>query len=1131
MEIIRQFSIGFENSVYESVNWTVRQSELRNEKGEIIFKNDHVEAPENWSQLAVDVLASKYLKRTGIPKETVKIEEKEVFKKYWASKPAKNTEFTCENSLKQCVHRIVGNWTYWLIKENLITSEEEADIFYDEIAYMLIHQYFAPNSPQWFNTGLGWAYGLINFDEKDGYVFFDEIKQSVVTASAQNAACRQQGMACFILGVEDSMFGQNSIYDTITAEARVFRKGSGTGANWSKLRSKNEKLSSGGSSSGLMSFLHILDRSADSVKSGGATRRSAKLIVLDMDHPEIEDFIDWKLKEEQKVASLLSGSKNNDDIINRLMKKWCDLGSGANINHPEIKKIIKIAYERNIEFNYIERAIRLAEQGYNEMPFIKLSNDFNDEAYHTVSGQNSNNSVSITDSFLDAVHKGEKWKLLARTTDSSKEIDAKYLWDKIVYAAWSSADPGLLFKDTINAWNTCINDGIIRSGNPCMEFLWLDNNSCNLASLKLTKFINDDNTFNIALYQHAIELIIMALESTVNSALLPTSAIAEGTFKYRTLGIGYSDVGALLMRLGIAYDSEEACAWTGCLTAILSGTSYVTSAKMAKEIGTFQRFDANKDRMLAVIDNHRKATYGSRSEDFVNVNVIPKVLDIDYCPEYLLDCARGIWDNAYDLGQQYGYRNAQVCVIAPVGTIGLLMDCDTTGIEPDFSLIKYKKLAGGGYFKIVNQSVPIALKYLGYTDKQIERIIDYIIGAGTICGCPNINPDVLKKNGISEEAIAFIESIIPTSFNLVQCFDRLIRGNFDINFESGEKLLASLNLSLNQISEAENYIFGKETIEGAPYVDQEHYKIFDCANLCGKYGTRYIPYEAHIKIMSSAQTFVSGGISKTVNLPRDATIKDVEKCYLMAYSRALKGIAIYRDGSKLSQPLNSGTVINSYESILNDADFENEIEDTKVFIDAQMLTPLRRKLPKKRKGTTNELIIDGHKIYLRTGHYPNGKIGELFIDYAEENSFARTTIGLLAQCISISLQYGVPLEEFTDTLRKVTQEPRGLVNHDNVKIAKSIFDAVGKILAYEELGDKDAVEAPDPEEDESLEESVEILYETNGKTVKIEKPVIIKRERRSIDQCERCGSMDTVKISSCSTRCRQCGMTWGSCGG
>jgi len=1679
MNFVRYYTDG-SLSPFDMVEWEERIVEIKEDNGNYIFEQDSVEVPVFWESVATSILSNKYFKRARVPSETIPVPEEGIFPKFYRSIPAEGCVFGRENSLKQVAHRLAGTWTYWMIKTGYIKLEEDANVFYDELCYILINQIAAPNSPQFFNTGLGWAYGIEHQDAE--YFYFSEKHGRIVHTleDKDDSICRAAAHACFVSEIKDSMFGEKSIYDTLVSEAKIFRTGSGNGMNVSALRGRGEKLSSGGTSSGVMSFLKIFDRSADAVKSGGAclpghqmvytekgpipiktlsdqknkfvvisydppakrykakwaeawysgekevvriitdkgqfelsfdhpvklsdgkmvlagnlipgnslfachmnkrkdgyarierrdgfsgkedwhrmvardlmgieldgkiihhkdgniynnhpsnfeimtqsqharlhglglskegkhtfqmikfdhsgenngmhksskfwkdtnrvhkfkekqskilisscrstdmqkesikfkmmnlaykiinsgysinefeeyvygrkivigrigsikqlkekinnnfgnynnfvkevyknnhkvisvenigimpvydievecetpddkspqsghnfviwstseisgsgiavfnTRRSAKMVSLDIDHPEIEEFIDWKVNEEQKVASMLSGSKSNDQILNEIIRCWQELGKNASYKHKKIKNLINLALSHNIEINYIKRAIDIAKQGKNKMEFIQLTNDFNDEAYHTISGQNSNNSICITDNFLNSVKKNSEWNLTNRTDGKIyKTIDANLLWNKLCYSAWLSADPGVHYKDTMNSWNTCLNDGEIHATNPCFtgdtriatpdglitieelvkksylgimtevytkggvvsrpvaymytgvndvykitlsdgreikctenhnwyingekiqtknlkigmpislfsdisikdnksklidnlqnniqldskyfnlnneyeiidfddekecrlaqkiidcfnkktiiikennkyklrnfnnqiviqsieysgkedtynltepinnlvyangilisqcsEFVWLDSSACNLASIRLTKFFDEKNgKFDLKQFRHVVHLMTSVLEMTIESALLPTPAIAKGVEDYRTLGLGYTDIGALMMLQGIPYDSDRSRAWIGVLTAILTGESYMTSIEMAKEKIPFNRYEANQEHMIRIIRNHRRATYNSKIDEYEMLNVPPMGIDPNFCPEYLLNYAQKVWDKVLSEGEKYGFRNAQTTLLAPCGTIGLLMSCDTTGIEPDFSLVKHKKLAGGGYIKIVNRMVSKALLKLGYTSEQIDDIEKYIVGHGQLPDFGLDEESLLEL--MSEEQLANIEDSLPSLSHISQSFNTHTLGReycIEIgipeeqlySMDIGKQILKSMGFTDKEVEQANIYICGNQTIEGAPHVKEEHYPVFDCAVPAGN-GNRYIHHNAHIKALAAAQSFLSGASSKTINLFEDATIEDVENCYWLAHDLGVKCVALYRDGCKLSQPLN--TLSKSVE-FLTDLNQSIEVEEKNIFV-AQ-----RRKLPNKRFGQTHEFQIGPfggpyHKIFLRTGEYEDGTLGEIFIDYAEEDAATRTALGALGRSVSIGLQHGVPQEEYFSMLRSIAQDPSGQVLHPNVKIAKSIYDVIGKIGSYEYDNDVNAVEVSSVEKIEQVKKIYAEEIESVDFSVSNEIIRISSKEKPSLEQCPACGSLDMVKEKSCVLRCKRCNFSSGSCG-
>src|SRR5271163_4534742 len=722
-------------SPYAGIDFRLTTSEIRNPDGSVVFRLENVEVPQFWSQVASDVLAQKYFRKAGVAARLKKVEEETVPSWLWRSVPdtealsllPESERYVSELSSKQVFDRLAGCWTYWGWKGGYFTSEEDARAFSDELRYMLAKQMVAPNSPQWFNTGLHWAYGVDGPGQ--GHYYVDPFTAKLTKSKSSYE--HPQPHACFIQGVGDDLVNEGGIMDLWVREARLFKYGSGTGSNFSRLRGEGEKLSGGGRSSGLMSFLKIGDRAAGAIKSGGTTRRAAKMVVVDADHPDIEAYIDWKVKEEQKVAALVAGSK----IVKRHLKAIlracvnCE-GPGDDCfnveKNPALKREVKLARRDDVPDGMIKRIIQFARQGYSQLDFDTYDTDWESEAYLTVSGQNSNNSVRVTDAFLHAVENDGDWNLTRRLDGKvSKTMKARDLWERIGYAAWASADPGIQYHTTINDWHTCPESGPIRASNPCSEYMFLDDTACNLASLNLLQF-RDSSTkaFDVKGYEHAIRLWTLTLEISVAMAQFPSREIARLSYDYRTLGLGYANIGGLLMSSGIPYDSDHGRAICGALSSILTGRAYATSAEIAAKSGAFPGHRANAEAMLRVIRNHKRAADGEAGA-YEKLSVAPTPLDHDELakagPEWteLSEAARAAWRDALALGEQHGFRNAQVSVIAPTGTIGLVMDCDTTGIEPDFSLVKFKKLAGGGYFKIINRAVPEALRALGYDEKQI----------------------------------------------------------------------------------------------------------------------------------------------------------------------------------------------------------------------------------------------------------------------------------------------------------------------------------------------------------------------------------------------------------------------------
>ena len=732
-----------------------------------------------------------------------------------------------------------------------------------------------------------------------------------------------QPHACFIQSVGDDLVNEGGIMDLWVREARLFKYGSGTGTNFSSLRGEGESLSGGGKSSGLMGFLKIGDRAAGAIKSGGTTRRAAKMVIVDADHPDIEEFINWKVIEEQKVASIVAGSKMHERHLNAIfaaIKAWDGAVSDAydtKVNNG-LQSAVREAKKACIPETYVKRVLDYAKQGHTSIEFPTYDTDWDSEAYSSVSGQNSNNSIRVTDAFLKAVENDEDWKLVNRRNgEVAKIIRARDLWEQVGHAAWACADPGIQYHDTVNAWHTCPEDGEIRGSNPCSEYMFLDDTACNLASMNLLTFFKDGE-FQIEDYMHATRLWTVTLEVSVMMAQFPSKEIAQRSYDFRTLGLGYANIGGLLMNMGFSYDSDEGRAMGAALTAIMTGVSYATSAEMAGELGPFPGYAKNDEHMLRVIRNHRQAALGL-ADGYEDLAIKPVPLDHANCPDVRLAAiAVNAWDEALELGEKHGYRNAQVSVIAPTGTIGLVMDCDTTGIEPDFALVKFKKLAGGGYFKIINQSVPAALEKLGYGSATIEEIIAYAVGHGSIGQAPAINHTSLIGHGFGQAEIDKIEGALKAAFDIRFVFNQWTLGEefctktlgipaMKLNDPTFD-LLRHLGFSKDEIEAANDHVCGTMTLEGAPHLKDEHLSVFDCANPCGKKGKRYLSVDSHIHMMAAAQSFISGAISKTINMPNDATIEDCQKAYELSWSLGVKANALYRDGSKLSQPLAAALV-------------------------------------------------------------------------------------------------------------------------------------------------------------------------------------------------------------------------------
>jgi ribonucleoside-diphosphate reductase alpha chain len=1089
MRIERRFTQK-DQSPYQAIVFRSTTSEIRNPDGSIVFRLEDIAVPQAWSQVASDILAQKYFRKAGIPARLKRVEEETVPSWLWRSVAdeealaalPEDERYGPEMDARQVFDRLAGTWTYWGWKGGYFDEEEDARAFFDELCYMLATQKVAPNSPQWFNTGLHWAYGIDG--PAQGHYYVDPFSGKLV--KSKTAYEHPQPHACFIQSVDDDLVNESGIMDLWVREARLFKYGSGTGSNFSRLRGAGEKLSGGGKSSGLMSFLKIGDRAAGAIKSGGTTRRAAKMVVVDIDHPDIEDYIEWKVREEQKVAAIVTGSK----IVSKHMKaimKACINCEGNNDDcfdptmNPALKREIRAAKKAAVPENYIKRVIQLARQGSTDIEFPVYDTDWDSEAYLTVSGQNSNNSVSVRDEFLRAVENDSDFNLVGRIDGKVlKTVRARELWDKIGSAAWASADPGLHFNTTMNDWHTCKAAGPIRASNPCSEYMFLDDTACNLASLNLLQFRDGakataDNplAFDVGCFEHACRLWMTVLEISVMMAQFPSRQIARLSYEYRTTGLGFANIGGLLMTSGIPYDSPQGRAICGAITAIMTGICYETSAQMAGELGPFPQYEANSAHMMRVMRNHRRAAHGE-TQGYEDLATNPVPLDHVNCPDAtLVEHARSAWDRAVALGEQHGYRNAQATVIAPTGTIGLVMDCDTTGIEPDFALVKFKKLAGGGYFKIINRAVPPALHTLGYSEAQIAEIEAYAVGHGNLDQAPAINPVSLKAKGFPAEKIKLINDAVRSAFDIKFVFNRWTLGDEfckqtlgftqaqldDITFD----MLAALGFSRKEIEAANIHACGAMTLEGAPHMKEQHLAVFDCASPCGRIGRRALSSESHIRMMAAAQPFISGAISKTINMPNEATVEDCKNAYMLSWKLALKANALYRDGSKLSQPLNASLIEDD-----EDADaLDDLLEAPKTAATAAVTEKIieriiektvreREKMPDRRKGYTQKANVGGHKVYLRTGEYDDGRIGEIFIDMHKEGAAFRAMMNNFAISVSLGLQYGVPLEEYVEAFTFTKFEPAGMViGNDAIKNATSILDYVFRELAVSYLGRHD----------------------------------------------------------------------------
>ena len=1008
------------SDVFNLFEYDYRTSIIKNPTGETVFEMNNVEVPKQWSQIATDILAQKYFRKAGVPQ--------------------KDGSMGRETSVKEVAHRMANCWKVWGQRYNYFTSTEDAQIFYDELVYSILNQSCVPNSPQWFNTGLHESYGITG--KPQGHYYVDPIDNEL--KKSKNAYERPQPHACFILSVNDDLVNDGGIMDLFVREARIFKYGSGVGTNYSQIRGSQEKLSGGGTSSGLMSFLKIGDRAAGAIKSGGTTRRAAKMVCLDLDHPEIMEFINWKVEEEKKVSALVAA-------------------------------------------------------GYD--------NGYEGEAYATVAGQNSNNSIRIPNEFFKVLEEDGDWELKARTDGRvMKKVPAREVWNQIAYAAWRCADPGTQYDTTINEWHTCPQGGRINASNPCSEYMFLDNTACNLASINLRKFFNEEtNKIDVEGLEYISRLWTVVLEISVLMAQFPSKEVAQLSYDYRTLGLGFANLGTILMISGIAYDSEEARGIAGAVSAIITGVAYKTSAEMASFLGAFAKYEENKTDMLRVMRNHRAAAYDA-NEAYEGLEIKPQGINAKYCPDALLKSATKAWDDAVQMGEKYGYRNAQTTVIAPTGTIGLVMDCDTTGVEPDFALVKFKKLSGGGYFKIINGAVPNALKTLGYSQKEMDAIEKYAVGSASFEGAPFINNQTLSAKGLTAEEIAKLNAAAKAAFEIGFIFNRYSLGDATLQrlgftedqySDWGFNMLEGLGFSEEEIAAANEYICGSMTVEGAPFLKEIHYKVFDCANKCGKKGERFIHAHGHIKMMAACQPFLSGAISKTINLPHEANVEEIADCYKLSWELGLKANALYRDGSKLSQPLSTKSDKKKTESsgyskpatealetgnqqlvntnlidiaTMSDEELLDEVnkrmtasKDTKLKRQLSRIVE-RKSLPAKRRGFTQKAKVGGQVIFLRSGEYNDGTLGEIFIDLYKEGSTVRSMMNCFAIAISVGLQYGVPLEEFVDKFVFTKFEPAGMVDHPNIKTTTSMVDFVFRVLAYEYLGRTDLVHVLDKPE-------------------------------------------------------------------
>ncbi|PRH89105.1 vitamin B12-dependent ribonucleotide reductase [Labrys okinawensis] len=915
---------------YMLLSFKEAASEIRNTDGTVIFQFPRIISPRNWSQVAIDIVARRYLRKGDVPACLRTVPEDGVPSWLWRSMPdeealrllPESDRYGSETDLRKVFDRIAGATTYWGWKHHYFTTETDARSFFDEYRFLLASQKIAPNTPQWFNTGLHWAYGIEGSSQ--GHFFYDEDAQQVI--SSANAYERPQTHSCFIQSVADDLVSEGGILQHIADEARIAKLGSGTGANYSDIRGADEDLAAGGKACGLIAVLRASDRAAGLVTANGSTRQSSKMVIVDIDHPDIEEFINWKVKEEQKVAFLVAGSRSSARHLNAIVKACRDGEGAANcdpLRNTELNRQIHLAREAQIPENYIDRVIELVRQGCPPDDLPIYDTDWNGEAYFTVAGQNANNAVRVSNEFLRSIEQGSSWTLRARKDrQAMKSVPARKLWEQIAYSAWAAGDPGVHFSTTIDEWHTCPVAGPIRGSNSCSEFLFLDDTGTTLAAINLMQFRGADGRLDLDGFEHTCRLATLMLEITVAMAQYPSRNIALRTYQYRPIGLGFANLGGLLMASAIPYDSDEGRALGGAMTAIMAGVCYATSAQIAAEKGAFAGFAANRDPMLRVIRNHRRAAHG-QTGGYEGLSIPPVPLNhatlVRKVPDggRLLEHAVRAWDRALALGEQFGYRNAQATVLAPTGTTGLVMDCDTNGIEPDFALVKLKKLTGGGYLKIINRAVPVALRSLGYDETQICDIEAYATGRQSLEGAPDINRLTLKAKGFTDERLDAVERALAGAFDIRSAFTQWTIGR-DFLLQTLKipaarladpafDLLTYLDYDEAAIERANIHVCGTMTLEGAPHLKPEHLPVFDCANQCGRYGKRHLSVDGHLRMMAAAQPFISGAISKTVNMPRTATVEDCKTALVKSWHLSLKANALYRDGSKLSQPLNAQT--------------------------------------------------------------------------------------------------------------------------------------------------------------------------------------------------------------------------------
>ena len=1195
MVIERRFTTAGDDP-FDTFDWIEMDVEIRNPDGSMADAVEGVKLPSGFAGVPGKVCAQKYLRKAGVPKHLRKVPEEGV--PSWLQRSAPDHErlqtveaeqrMGGETDGRDLFRRLAGTWTYWGWKYGYFASEADARAYFDEMCYLIASQRSAPNSPQWFNTGLHWAYGIEG--PAQGHSFIDPASGKLEYSTS--AYEHPQPHACFIQSVSDSLVGgSESIMGLWGREALLFKYGSGTGSNFSRIRGAGEPLSGGGSSSGLLSFLKIGDRAAGAIKSGGTTRRAAKMVTLDLDHPDIEEYIDWKSSEEEKVSALVIGSnilqKHANSLMDAVWEYGDDEGRFDQRSNLGLRRAMVRAIKDHVPDPHIQRILDLAEQGWKGVDFEILDTNWQGEAYLTVSGQNSNNSVRVPNQFMDSVKGGGDWNLYWRTEleragaegrepEPCKTLDAGGLWDKVAYTAWACADPGIQFDTTINEWHTCPEGGRINGSNPCSEYMFLDDTACNLASINLLHYYDlDTQTFQIDDFRHSVRLWTTTLEISVLMAQFPSEEIARKSYEYRTLGLGYCNIGSLLMHMGIPYDDERAYAICGAITSIMCGETYSTSAEMASILGPFPDYERNSEHMLRVMRNHRRAAYDSSADEYDGLTVPPIGINSKKCPKDLLDAARGSWDRAVREGEEHGYRNAQTTVIAPTGTIGLVMGADTTGVEPQFSLVQFKTLAGGGSLRIVNKGVPSALRRLGYSDSECKTIEEYIVGTGRLSGCPTLPVDRMKEVGFSAEDLAAIESKMGDVFDLRSAFapsligKELCTGALGMSEEQYEDAffdtLGFLGFTSEEIEAAQGHIFGNLTIEGAPGLKEDHLAVFDCATPCGAKGTRSIAWPAHVKMMAAAQPFISGAISKTINMPSNSTVDDVREAYNLSHTTMNKACAVYRDCSKLSQPLMNQLVDDNElsEEVTEEEELvERMVEETvkALPLPEPVAQPVaesfvkfiatRRSLPDRKRATSTKARIGGHSVRLITGEYPDGKLGEIILVTSKEGAAWRAMLNQFAIAVSIALQHGVPLEAFIKVFTFQKFEPSGPVEGGSgrVKMASSLVDWIFRELAIEYAGRDDLAHVAAEDFDQFSISKPEItdqgVMRTEGEKREVQMTLdaavgpIQERDAEARarqaaremgftgDICDDCGSSQMVRNGTC-LKCDACGSTTG----